>query len=113
MKTTSHSAKSPCCCGGSPEDISSTTSAAPGGVKDGILDVRELPPALRHSLIFKSYDDLGVGEAFVLVNDHDPKPLFYQFTYEMPGKFSWVYEEQGPQTWRVRIGKTQPIANSQ
>lgn len=41
----------------------------------------------------------------MLVNDHDPKPLFYQFQAERTGEFTWEYELQGPKEWRVRIGK--------
>ena len=39
------------------------------------------------------------------MNDHDPKPLYYQFNMEMPAQFEWEYLEQGPEVWRVRIGK--------
>ena len=70
------------------------------------IDVRTLPPSQRHSLIFQSYHDLKPGEAFELVNDHDPKPLYYQFAAEHKGQFSWDYKEQGPAVWRVQIGKT-------
>ncbi|HEU4677024.1 MAG TPA: DUF2249 domain-containing protein [Motilibacteraceae bacterium] len=70
-----------------------------------VLDVREEIPARRHELIFGTYAQLGAGEDFVLVNDHDPKPLYYQLAAEHPGEFSWEYLEEGPQTWRVRIGR--------
>jgi uncharacterized protein (DUF2249 family) len=69
------------------------------------LDVRSEPPARRHELIFDTYDALGPGEGFVLVNDHDPKPLRYQFEAEHAGAFSWDYLEEGPEAWRVRIGR--------
>ncbi len=69
------------------------------------LDVRNLIPRERHPLIFRTFDALAVGEAFVLVNDHDPKPLYYQFQAESTGQFSWKYLEQGPDVWRVEIGK--------
>ena len=69
------------------------------------LDVRELPPARRHALIFDTYSALPPDGAFVLVNDHDPKPLYYQFQAERPGEVRWEYLEQGPQVWRVRIGR--------
>lgn len=69
------------------------------------VDVRETPPAQRHPLIFGTFEDLAVGEQFQLVNDHDPKPLFYQFSAERPGEFTWDYVEQGPQVWRVTIGR--------
>jgi uncharacterized protein (DUF2249 family) len=69
------------------------------------LDVRELPPARRHALIFDTYATLPPNGAFILVNDHDPKPLYYQFQAERPGEFDWEYLERGPQVWRVRIGR--------
>lgn len=72
---------------------------------DRPLDVRNEPPARRHQLIFETYDKLAPAEAFVLINDHDPKPLYYQFAAEHARAFSWNYLEEGPQTWRVRIGR--------
>lgn len=71
-----------------------------------ILDVRTLVPAERHRRIFESWGRLAAGEKFVLVNDHDPKPLYYQFDAEHAGEFTWRYLEQGPQVWRVEIGRT-------
>ena len=73
---------------------------------DRLLDVREEPPMRRHALIFETFDALEPGSAFELVNDHDPKPLYYQFAAEHAGAFSWDYLEQGPEVWRVRIGRT-------
>lgn len=69
------------------------------------LDVRILSPMIKHSTIFQKYHDLASGESFVLINDHDPKPLYYQFSAEYQGEFSWEYLEQGPEVWRVEIGK--------
>lgn len=70
-----------------------------------IIDVRTIVPAERHPLIFNTFDELLPGSAFELVNDHDPKPLYYQFAAELEGQFTWDYLEQGPEVWRVRIGK--------
>ena len=67
------------------------------------LDVRELPPRQRHTLIFATCEKLATGGAIVLVNDHDPRPLYYQFEAEQPGRFGWEYLERGPEVWRVRI----------
>ncbi|MDE1898195.1 MAG: DUF2249 domain-containing protein [Xanthomonadaceae bacterium] len=39
------------------------------------IDVRPLIPAQRHARIFELVAALTPGGAFVLVNDHDPKPL--------------------------------------
>jgi len=69
------------------------------------LDVRRIVPPQRHGLIFETFERLSPGAAFVLINDHDPKPLYYQFKAERDGTFTWEYQEQGPSVWRVRIGK--------
>ncbi|HET9080506.1 MAG TPA: DUF2249 domain-containing protein [Trebonia sp.] len=69
------------------------------------FDVRDLRPAQRHAAIFDTYLALAPGAAFVLVNDHDPKPLRYQFEAEHAGRFTWDYLESGPEAWRVRIGR--------
>ena len=69
------------------------------------IDVRTIHPRERHPLLFKTFDEMDAGNAFELVNDHDPKPLFYQFQAERPGQVEWEYLEEGPETWRVRIGK--------
>ncbi|HEY9391395.1 MAG TPA: DUF2249 domain-containing protein [Mycobacteriales bacterium] len=73
---------------------------------DPILDVRSQPHMRRHELIFSSFGALTAGAGFVLVNDHDPKPLYYQFNAQYPGGFTWEYLEQGPEVWRVRIGRS-------
>jgi len=72
------------------------------------LDVREIIPRERHPLIFQTFIQLQPGESFELVNDHDPKPLYYQFAAEHAGQFTWDYLESGPERWRVRIGKQTP-----
>ena len=72
------------------------------------IDVRPIVPRERHPLIFGSFDKLQPGEALLLVNDHDPKPLFYQFQAESKGEFTWDYLETGPEVWQVRIGKPVP-----
>lgn len=75
-----------------------------------IVDVRSLVPAQRHAKIFDLVEALQPGGAFILVNDHDPKPLYYQLEAEYPGQFSWTYVEQGPTVWRVEIGKNAKAA---
>lgn len=70
-----------------------------------VIDVRTIVPRDRHPLIFDTFDSLASGAAFMLVNDHDPKPLHYQFQFERKDEFTWDYLESGPDVWRVRIGK--------
>jgi uncharacterized protein (DUF2249 family) len=71
-----------------------------------VLDVRPIPPREKHPAIFDTFNELEIGESFVLVNDHDPKPLRYQFEYEHTDQFDWQYLEQGPTVWAVRISRT-------
>ncbi len=72
-----------------------------------VVDVRQTPPAQRHPLIFGTFEKLNPGQSFELVNDHDPKPLYYQFQAEHTGTFEWNYLERGPEVWRVEIKKVQ------
>ncbi len=69
------------------------------------IDVRTIVPRERHPLIFDTFRGLAPGAAFLLVNDHDPKPLYYQFQAEHAGTFKWDYLESGPDVWKVRIAK--------
>lgn len=67
------------------------------------LDVRTLPHGGRHEVIFDSLDALEPGATFVILNDHDPKPLRYQTEALWPDVFTWDYLEAGPALWRVAI----------
>lgn len=68
-----------------------------------VLDVRDMPPRERHPKIFQAWEALPVGGVLRLVNDHDPKPLFYEFRAERGGEFEWTPLERGPETWSVGI----------
>lgn len=70
------------------------------------FDVRPYPPARRHDMVFDAFAALAPGEAFVFINDHDPKPLYYQIEAESKQPFSWEYLEAGPDDWKVRVAKT-------
>ena len=72
------------------------------------LDVRDLPPAQRHEQIFEAYAELDIGTGFILVNDHDPKPLYHQFEAEAGPEFRWTYRRRDPGEFRVLIGKAEP-----
>ena len=69
------------------------------------LDVRTITPRERHPLIFSRLDALKPGEALLLVNDHDPKPLRYQLMAERPEQFSWEPQAEGPEEWAIRISR--------
>ncbi len=74
-----------------------------------VLDIRSEPPSRRHAVIFETFEALAPGDGFELVNDHDPKPLYYQLAAEQPGAFTWDYLETGPIVWRVRIGRAETV----
>ncbi len=69
------------------------------------IDVRTIAPRERHPLIFNTYDGLTPGATILLINDHDPKPLYYQLKAERGENLGWEYLESGPERWQVRIGK--------
>ncbi len=70
-----------------------------------IIDTREYPIPERHQKVFNAFSNLHDGESFVLVNDLDPKPLYYQLGAEKEDRFVWEYLQNGPDVWKVRIGK--------
>ena len=72
-----------------------------------VVDVSAVIPRERHPKVFNTWHSLAEGTAMLLVNDHDPVPLYYQFAAEHRGGFRWEYLERGPETWRVRISKGQ------
>ena len=82
-----------------------TTAGAPMPSPTVEIDVRPIPPREKHARIFQTFDALAPGESMRLVNDHDPAPLRYQLAAERPNAFEWTYEEQGPDVWKVTIGR--------
>ncbi|WP_225336535.1 DUF2249 domain-containing protein [Halomicrobium urmianum] len=95
--------------GGAASAADETTASPDDGAVEVTqeLDVRERPPAQRHEQIFAAYADLNLGEGFVLVNDHDPKPLYHQFEAEAGDAFRWEYRRKEPGEFRVLIGKAE------
>jgi regulator of cell morphogenesis and NO signaling len=75
------------------------------------LDVTVLEPRLKHPKIFEKYDSLVSGQSFMIKNDHDPKPLYYQMLAERGQTFIWDYLENGPETWLVKITKNMEKSN--
>ncbi len=69
------------------------------------FDIRPYPPTQRHEMFYKAFADIKPGEAFEFINDHDPKPLYYQMEAESKEPFRWEYLEKGPDEWKVRVVK--------
>jgi uncharacterized protein (DUF2249 family) len=87
------------------EGLNMTTDTIDTPPATTCIDVRSVPPPQRHPLIFSTFDALTPGQAFEIVNDHDPVPLYFQFEKTRLGQFDWRYLESGPQRWHVRISR--------
>ena len=70
---------------------------------ENVLVVYELEPRLKHATIFSRFAQVPEGESLTIINDHDPKPLYYQMLGELGNVFIWEYLEQGPEIYRIRI----------
>lgn len=70
-----------------------------------VLDVTVIEPWYKHSTIYEHFDALKEGEAFIIHNDHDPKPLYYALINDRGDIFTWDYLKSGPEIWEIKIGK--------
>ncbi|MFU8786103.1 MAG: DUF2249 domain-containing protein [Candidatus Izemoplasmataceae bacterium] len=73
------------------------------------IDATEYIPKEKHPAIMKLFFSLEVDESMLLINDHDPKPLYYQFQAEYKDTFTWEYKEEGPDIYKVVITKTKEV----
>ncbi|MFB6169853.1 MAG: DUF2249 domain-containing protein [Haloarculaceae archaeon] len=71
------------------------------------LDLREIPPPERHPKIHDAFDELDPGEALVIVNDHDPKPLYYEMSAEVAAfdAENYTVDEVGPEEFVATLPK--------
>lgn len=76
--------------------------------EDQVVDLRPMLARERHALIFRELDRLDVGDWLILINDHDPKPLYYQVQAERPGAFAWDSQPINAVEWRVQIQRLTP-----
>lgn len=76
---------------------------------DKVMDVRPIPCSVKHGLIIRTWQQLAVGDHFILLNDHDPVPLRYQFAAQWPDTFTWEHLVKGPEEFRVKITKLKAI----
>jgi len=79
---------------------------------DRVMDVRPIPCSIKHGLIIRTWIELAVGDHFVLLNDHDPVPLYYQFAAQWPGAFTWEHLVKSPGECRVKITKLRAVVEA-
>ncbi|WP_367916197.1 DUF2249 domain-containing protein [Leadbetterella sp. DM7] len=70
---------------------------------DIILNIPVLEPRQKHALIFHLFESLEPGETFIIHNDHDPRPVYYQLQAEHGDTFTWQYLREGPLWWDIRV----------
>jgi len=68
-----------------------------------MIDVRELSSHVRHTVIHQLFDHLDDMSSLQLIADHDPRPLRLELEAKHGSRCRWVYLEQGPDLWRVRL----------
>ena len=76
------------------------------------FDVRAIPCRVKHAQIIQRWQALPLGEHFVLINDHDPVPLYYQFATVFPGEFTWEHLVAGPDVFHVKISRVAPAKST-
>ncbi|TWV98078.1 iron-sulfur cluster repair di-iron protein [Chitinophaga pinensis] len=69
------------------------------------LDVPALPPAIRHQTLIQTFEALLPGESFIIHNDHDPRPLYYELLSKKGNILTFEYLQNGPDIWRVVVKK--------
>jgi uncharacterized protein (DUF2249 family) len=77
-------------------------------MSDTRIDVRDVPASERHERILAAFRTLDAGEALTLVNDHDPRPLFYEFREEVDAFDPEEYEveQRGEAEFVATLPKT-------
>ena len=88
-------------------DHSTSTGCACGHANDDeiVLDVRQIPHAIRHATIFGAIGAIAPGFSLDLVADHNPLPLLAQLDQRNPGEFAVSYLEKGPEVWKLRLAR--------
>jgi uncharacterized protein (DUF2249 family) len=71
------------------------------------FDVRTLIPIERHKKLLRIFKELPVGKSFVFINDHDPKPLYYEFRSVYGDVVDWEYLNRGGREWKVKVTRTE------
>lgn len=71
------------------------------------FDVRDIPPSNRHPKIHAAFEELAAGGTLTIVNDHEPKPLVYEFQAEIEAFDAGGYEveQRGESEFRPRSPK--------
>lgn len=67
------------------------------------IDIDALPDEARMRLLLQRLRWMRDGEAIHLQSSHDLRQLWIRSHALDPGSHAWVYEQEGPALWRVRV----------
>ncbi len=68
-----------------------------------VVNVAEIDPRIRHTIIFQLFAHLAPDKSLQLVVDHNPRRLHLQLQAQFGARCAWAYLEEGPDLWRVRL----------
>jgi uncharacterized protein (DUF2249 family) len=69
------------------------------------VDLDALPEEIAEELVLQKIQRMRCAEVFWLHASHDLHRLWVRQQAVDPGRHSWVYEQEGPHEWVVRIGR--------
>ncbi|GAA1809783.1 DUF2249 domain-containing protein [Agromyces neolithicus] len=80
-----------------------TTLNVIGQDDEPVLDVRDIPRAIRHATVLGALTAIAPGAALVIVAPHDPLRLLAEIDERWPSTFAVSYLDRGLEHWRLRL----------
>ena len=74
-------------------------------VAGSTLDLAQVAPARHQHALLRAFDDLEPDERMIVVAPYHPRGLLAALQIERWGRFEWSPLSDGPQVWRVEIGR--------
>lgn len=87
-----------------PDDVAALAAVDTASATQ-VIDARPLPCSERRARVFTAASLLAPGQSFLLINDHDPRPLYGHLCDYFQVAWGWAYEVAGPEIYVVRISK--------
>jgi uncharacterized protein (DUF2249 family) len=72
------------------------------------VDLDALPSGNRDTLVLERLQHMRPGDVLHLHADYDMHRLFCRQHTRDPGRHAWVYEQDGPHEWTVRVTRREP-----
>lgn len=80
---------------------------APGS-NERVINVADIDPQYRHAILFGLFEHLAPDDSLQIVVDHNPRRLRLQLEARHGSRCGWLYLEQGPDVWPVRLRLVPP-----